>query len=306
MLDKDAKTWRVVSSPLPRTPTSAGVSAGLIILGPGRALITTGRGISPDRTWFTRDSGRTWHPGTDQLERSPVAEVPSGAPLVSPCTQLDSEGNYCVRSQLSVIMPDTGRYHRLAQAPDLTGQLVPAGETEDGTLFVSGTNPATNLPTLAVSKDRGRTWTTARLPGVAEGGWGLRVVADKDGCYAAQPGQHPDEEPKNGLLTIHHSPDCGTDWKRVWRYRSEVEPRSILGVPIAAADGSLTVHSESGIWRSTDNGRTFRHASGSDGSTSGWVSDTPIGYLWSPPSNNDNYYLSEDGVRRQTFRLGQS
>lgn len=306
-LDKGARTWRRVTSPLPSTLVDSGVSAGLTVLGPGRALITAGRGQLPDRTWFTRDSGSTWRPGTDRLQPGSIAVVPAGAPLVSSCARLDKEGNNCVRSQLAVIMPGTGRYHRLAELPALDGQLTPAGETDDGTLYVSGTRPGTDLLTLALSKDRGRTWKTITMSGVAPGGFGgLSVVAGKDGCYAVQPGQLPaDTDVKNGLLTIHHSPDCGTTWERVWTYRPGVEPRSVLGVPIAADDRSLTIHTENGgVWRSTDNGRTFRSASGTGAGEFGWVRRTPLGYLWGSASGDGSYYLSADGVHRQTFRLG--
>jgi hypothetical protein len=82
-----------------------------------------------------------------------------------------------------------------------------------------------------------------------------------------------------------------------------VEPRSLLGVPIAAADGSLTIHGEDGVWRSIDQGRSFTRAGDSRGPT-GWVATTSLGYLYGDALGAGRYRISADGVRWTTFDMG--
>ncbi|MER5213263.1 exo-alpha-sialidase [Streptomyces sp. NPDC002838] len=320
VLDAGAGSWRLGRSPLPDVTGDLGITAGLVVLGPGRALITEGRWPPPDGTWFTGDGGRSWRRGsTKPSGTTPV--VPKGGALVEDCVRMDREGNGCERSRLAAVLPTTGEYRLLSVQPPLkvirpAGEV--AGDTEQGLLFASGRDPRSGRLALAVSEDRGRTWRPTRL--TASGtygepyGWSTHVVAaapaepelrlQPQTLYAAQPGQLPDEDDvKNGLLALHRSTDAGHTWERVWQHRTGVEPRSLLGAPVAAADGSLTVHGEAGVWRSTDGGRSFARVSAGRG-MSGSVTTTPLGYLWGDSLGAGSWRISADGVHWRSFELG--
>jgi hypothetical protein len=303
VLEKGAGAWRPATSPLPDVTGDLGITAGLTVLGPGRALITEGTWPPPDRTWFTSDGGNSWRQSTNKPEGT-TPTVPEGGVLILDCTRSVEDGNGCEGSRLLAVMPATGEYRILAHQPPFKGLVSPAGQT-DGRLYASGLDPRSGRPAIAVSEDRGNSWRTAPLPGAAlEGGGSLSVVSDGSALYVSQSGQLPDEDDvKNGLLTLHRSTDDGRTWQRVWRHRKGVEPRSLLGVPIAAADGSLTIHGEDGVWRSTDQGRSFTRAGDSRGPT-GWVATTSLGYLYGDALGAGRYCISADGVRWTTFDMG--
>ncbi|MFD3498858.1 exo-alpha-sialidase [Streptomyces sp. NPDC058678] len=316
VLDRGADAWRLARSPLPDVTGDLGITAGLVVLGPGRALLTDGTWPPPDGTWFTGDAGRNWRRGSSEPSGS-TAVVPEGGALVEDCLRTDPEGNGCERSRLVAVLPDTGEYKALAGQPPLEGAVRPAGavapEAESGLvgasaeelLFASGSDPGSGRPALAVSEDRGRSWRLSRLPGTAEHGSGVHVVgvARSTLLYAVRPGLPPDEDDvKNGLLALYRSTDGAHTWERVWKHRKGVEPRSSLGTPVAAADGSLTVHGEAGAWRSVDGGRSFT-GSGSRG-LAGSVTRTPLGYLWSDSFGAGSFRISADGVHWASFELG--
>ncbi|MFJ4829236.1 WD40/YVTN/BNR-like repeat-containing protein [Streptomyces sp. NPDC088747] len=303
VLDRGAGSWRLARSPLPDVTGDLGITAGLTVLGSGRALLTEGRWPPPERTWFTDDGGREWRRGSADASGT-TPEVPEGAALVHDCSRPDKEGNGCEASRLLVVLPATGRFAVLAGQPPLAGVLTPAGETAGGLLFASGTDPGTGLPALARSEDRGRTWHATALTGSEKPGWGIRVVASGDVLYALQPGQLPaGEGVKNGLLALHRSTDGGHTWERVWKYRKGVDPRSALGDPVADADGGLTVHGEDGVWHSTDGGCTFEPADGTRG-LGGSATVTPLGYLSGGSFGAGSYRISTDGVHWHGFELG--
>jgi hypothetical protein len=311
VLDAGADTWRLRRSPLADVTGDLAITAGLVVLGPGRALITEGGWPPPDRTWFTGDRGRSWRAGTTEPSGT-VPVVSGGGALVEDCARADREGNSCERSRLLTVVPATGEYRSLAAQPPLKGPMIPAGEIARGTagslLLASGRDPGSDRPALAVSEDRGRTWRLSRLPGSTRHGSGMRVVAapgtEGNKLYAAQPGHLPGEDDvKNGLLALHRSADAGHTWERVWEHRRGVEPRSLLGAPVAAADGSLTLHGEDGAWRSTDGGRTFTRAEDSRG-PAGSVTTTPLGYLGGDSHGSGRFRISADGVHWTSFALG--
>ncbi|WP_437070931.1 WD40/YVTN/BNR-like repeat-containing protein [Streptomyces sp. enrichment culture] len=186
--------------------------------------------------------------------------------------------------------------------PPLTGILSPAGDIAPDALFVAAEDPDTGLPALALSDDRGRTWRPSRLTDPAATGRAPWVVAGPNALYAVQSGPLPAREGvKNGLLALHRSTDGGTTWTRVWSYRAGVEPLSVLGV-VAADDHSLTVHSERGVWHSTDGARTFRGTRGRG--PSGAAHRTPLGWLWTDSYGNGAHRISADGVHWHAFRPG--
>ncbi|MFE0450046.1 exo-alpha-sialidase [Streptomyces sp. NPDC058914] len=310
VLDRGAGAWQLGQSPLADTTGGDGISAGLTVLGPGRALMTEGRWPPPDHTWFTSDGGRHWRQGSSSPSGT-IAVVPEGGVLVEGCLRADREGNGCAPSPLLVVEPTTGRFRTLAAQPPLKGVVAPAGETTHSAgekarnlLFVSGRDPSSGRPALAVSEDRGRSWRTSRLTGAEGQERAAWVVGAGEVLYAARPGQLPDEaDVKNGLLSLHRSTDGGRTWEQVWRHRKGAEPRSILGAPVAGSDGSLTVHSEDGVWRSLDGGRSFTRHGSSEG-MSGWVTTGAFGYLWGDSSGAGSWRISADGVRWTSFVLG--
>ncbi|EPH41737.1 exo-alpha-sialidase [Streptomyces aurantiacus] len=305
VLDGGAKAWRRGSSPLPDVTGDLGLSAGLTVLGPGRALIRDGSEHAdvPDRTWFTRDGGRTWRRGTARAVGT-TAEVARGGTLVQECLERDrSDPNDCVRERLLAVSPRTGRHHVLAHQPPLKGPLGQAGDIPGSGLFVSGADPRTGLPALVRSRDGGRTWQRARLTGPGRGGPAFRVVAGRGGLYATQHGK-VSPPAKNGLVTIHASGDGGLTWTRIWQYREgreRTEPRTLLGDLLVADDG-LTVHGEDGAWRSTDGARTFTRVTAR--APSGSVTHTPAGRLWSDSFGKGRFRISADGMRWAEFRVG--
>ncbi|WP_409470509.1 exo-alpha-sialidase [Streptomyces sp. HC307] len=306
VLEANAGLWRLAESPLPDVTGDRGLTAGLTVLGPGRALITDSSewtGV-PSRTWFTRDNGRTWEHGTAKPTGT-TPTVPESASLVTECVALAADGNECARNRLLVVMPDTGEHRILTHQPPLEGTLAPAGDIAGNALFATGLDPDSGLPTLVLSEDRGRTWRPTHMTGVAEQAWPLKVVAGRSALYAVQPGQLPShEEVKNGLRTLHVSTDGGTTWTRIWRYREGVEPLSLLGDLLVADDNSLVVYGETGVWRSIDQARTFRSDSPTHG-PAGSVRRTPIGWLWTDSYGNGTCRISADGRTWHIFNLGE-
>lgn len=217
---------------------------------------------------------------------------------------MDQEGNNCAHARVLTVLPATGEFRVLATQPPLKPPIIPAGQTED-LVFASGRDPRSGRVALAVSENGGRSWRLSRPTGTGESVWALRVTGTGKVLYAAEPGELPDEENvKNGLLALYRSTDGGGTWERVWKHRKGVDPRSLLGPPIAAADGSLTIHSEDGVWRSTDGGRSFaRHQN--SGGMSGWVTTTELGYLWGDSFGAGSWRLSTDGVHWTRFELGK-
>jgi hypothetical protein len=325
VLDQGAEAWRPVRSPLPDVTGDLGITVGLMGLGPGRALITEGVWPPTHRTWFTGDGGRTWRTGSEKPSGT-IPVVPEGGALVRECVEVLEDNSYCARARLLVVMPDTGEFRVLATQPMLKGVVGPAGEvalTDSGTeggkesgsappasgtartlLFASAEEQGTGVPLLAASEDRGRTWRTTPLPG-ADPGSSVRVTVAGGTLYAVQTGELPEDETvKNGLQTIHRSIDAGHTWQRIWKHRKGVEPRSLVGDLVPAADGSLTVHGQDGLWRSTDGARTFERASSGARYPVGAVSVTPLGFLGTDSFGNGSFRISADGIHWHSFELG--
>ncbi|MFI6941205.1 exo-alpha-sialidase [Streptomyces sp. NPDC050418] len=303
VLRPGADAWRLTpSSPLRETAPDDGVTADLLALGKDRALIREGSQLVGDRTWFTRDGGRTWRAGTTSARRT-IAAAPEGARLTSVCTRVDDEGNGCARSRLAVIMPDTGEYRALAHQPPLKGEVFPV-EGAEPDLYAQGKAGSGDGFALMVSWDRGRSWKETQMTGAsAEPHGTFSIVSGRAGTFALQHGMLPEEEGvKNGLLTIHRMDGSGLTWTRVWAFKPGVEPRSTLGA-VSAGDMTLTVYGENGVWTSDTGGRTFHRGEGPTG-IAGSVRETPIGWLWTSSYGQGTYRISTDGVRWHSFQLG--
>ncbi|MEV5972919.1 exo-alpha-sialidase [Streptomyces sp. NPDC051921] len=303
-LDGGARSWALRSSPLPEIPPSRGVSAGLTVLGPGRAVIEDGGGDEPERTWFTADAGRSWR----AVERRAVGTtplIPAGAVLATECLP-PSPGptQECARERIVVISPEDGRRRALARPPRLGDLPQPAAVAEpDGSWWVSGRDPVSGRDALAFSRDGGRSWTLSRLPSPpAVTGlprlWAVHVAVGPDAVYAAELGELEGGEPvKNPMRALHRSLDGGRTWTRMWTTGPAAEPRTVTGLPVPGPAGRVTVYGERSPYESADGGRTFRQAAAG----TSWIRRTGIGLL--REGDRCRYATTRDGVRWSEFTL---
>ncbi|MFC8955905.1 exo-alpha-sialidase [Streptomyces sp. NPDC057101] len=298
--DAGVERWVPRRSPLPRIHGTDGVSADLLVLGPGRALITDGGGDRPEEAWFTRDGGRSWR-AVDRRTVGRVPEIPAGAVLTTDCADPAGAGpDACARKRLVVVSPADGRRRALVREPLLGAHPWPAAQPEpDGSWWVSGVDPLSGRAAVAVSRDAGRSWTVSRLPSTATTpGRGVAVVVGRDAVYAAELGELPGGEPvKNPLRALHRSLDGGRSWQRTWTTGPEAEPRTLLGVPVPGPGGRVEIGGERDGYGSVDGGRRFTLL---DTGTS-FVRRTPLGLL--RESSRCVYELTADGVRWSEFEL---
>ncbi|MFB7278835.1 exo-alpha-sialidase [Streptomyces hydrogenans] len=308
VLDRGADHWELRGSPLPELRGTDGVSAVLSVLGPGRALIEDGLGERTGRNWFTADGGRHWRP-VDPRTAGRTPEIPKGALLTTECaTDPGAPPERCARELLAVVSPSDGRRRTLVRQPLLGAHPQPMAVVEpDGSWWVSGTDPLTGGPAVAVSRDAGRGWTVSRLPSPAHGpgrdpadgpGRPTRIVVGPDAVYAAETGEQAGGEPvKNPLRALHRSRDGGRTWQRTWTPGPEDEPRSLEGLPVPGPGGRVEIAAQWSGHRSLDGGRTFRELD--DGSA--YVRRTPAGLL--RERSRCRYELTRDGVRWTEFSL---
>ncbi|CAM5482352.1 glycoside hydrolase [Streptomyces tanashiensis] len=258
--DAGAEEWVLRRSPLPEIPATDGVSATLLVLGPGRALVEEGSAGPGGRTWFTRDGGRSWRAG-DRRTVGTVPEIPAGAVLATDCAApAGALPDACERERLVVVSPQDGRRRALARVPLLGAHPRPAEQPEpDGSWWVSGTDPLSGRPAVAVSRDGGRGWTVGRLPSTATGpGRYTAVAVGQDAVYAAEMGELTGGAPvKNGMRALHRSSDGGRSWHRMWTTGPVEEPRTLMGLPVPGPGGRVEIAGELSGYGSVDGGRTF-------------------------------------------------
>ncbi|MFD5099714.1 exo-alpha-sialidase [Streptomyces albidochromogenes] len=302
VLDKGASRWELRPSPLRDPSGTDGVSADMRVLGSGRAWLHEGMEDDRHRSWFTADGGRSWQ-ARDVRRAGSVRSIPPGAALSTLCGYPAApDGHRCARDRLLVLSPDDGRLRALRTRPPLTGRLEPAPYAEpDGSWWVSGRDPASGGPAVAVSRDAGRTWTASRLDRpFGKPGGGVRVSVGDGVVYAAETGELPSGEPvKNPLRAVHRSRDGGRTWERTWTTRARGEPRSLLGVLIPGAGDALGLYTERGHCTSADGGRSFTRTAGP---AFGFASTAAPGRLVS--EGGCGFSVSADGVRWTSFTVG--
>ncbi|WP_461034995.1 WD40/YVTN/BNR-like repeat-containing protein [Streptomyces mayteni] len=283
---EDGAGWVVRDTPIP-AGDSRDVPHSLEAAGPGVARISAILDDGVERHWVTTDGARNWRPATSTNAAGTVEEIPEEAILTA-----DEDG-------LEVLMPESAEYRRLAGQPALNNLGWP-GILPDGAFWTSGVDPATGRRAMVVSHDRGRSWDRLPLPTTA-GVTSQTLAAGPDALYAFESGTARAGE-GTGVLAVHRSTDDGATWDPVWTYHPGTTPRTVLGTPIAAADGSLLMYASDAIYRSENDGQDWTISR--PGSPPERPEVTPAGYLLTDLTNPGHYRLSADGFTWRTVILG--
>jgi hypothetical protein len=275
---------------VPKEGAPPGTMGGLSVLGPDELTFDLFPPDQPDaiRRIHSVDGGRTWRRTSAEVAGS-VTEIPPGAALYPHCVA----GRRTCDVEIVVILPGSGRSARLAGGPRLTesspGQFPLAG----GQWWMSGTDPATHRPALAVSENDGRSWTVAAPPRApVDSVWS--VVANDRRLYASVSGNLGTGE--YGILAVYRSDDGGRSWQQTGRRLANLA----TGQLVAAVDGSLLVSTLNGTaLLSRNGGRTFTPV---EPRFRGMASWTRHGYVtWAEPGVGIEF--SSDGVHWYDLHL---
>lgn len=257
-------------------------TATLFVLGPDAVTIERPKGDTADRI-ASVDGGRTWtmiqRPWAAATVRPPLSR---DALLVGACGEKPVTGQAC--DNVGTIEPSSGTFVPAPSQPPLTAMNPGSVATASGRWWVVGKSVTTGRGAISVSSD-GLTWATSTLGHWAE----PMAVVESDGVmYAA--GNDSDGETHG--LGVWISVNGGRSWDLMG-----ITPLSgLVGTPVAAGDGSLTVSDGARTYVSTDMGRSFR----STGAAAGTVKWTRAGYL---RMNADRFALSTDGSRWRDFTV---
>lgn len=282
------RTWQPRElPPLPDGETTY-FGASLSVVGPDDVVIERPKGNTPDRI-ASRDGGRTWISNPDKFDMASTNVLPltRDSLLVGPCGEKMYKAQGC--DVIGSIEPNSGDFVAVPEQPPLTGITVGSAATESGLWWVTGSSPTTHGSAISVSADDGMTWLTRELDEATQ----TTTVVEHDGVMYAM-GDTIDIQTQDVVLIVWRSDDGGRSWDRMG---VTPEVGSILGTPVAASDGSLTVSDGKTTYVSTDMGRTFRKA----GDAVGVVKWTRAGYL---RMNVDRFALSTDGLSWREFTVG--
>jgi hypothetical protein len=290
----DGGDWELRDTPLPPAGRE-GAGHSLTVAGPGSARLSAVDPEGGTRSWLTTDGARTWRPAP-QEPAAPTGEIPRGAELL-----LDGP--------VRVLMPDTAVYRDLAAQPPLIRPGRPQ-RLADGSHWTAGEDPDTGRVLIARTEDHGRGWRLlGPLPTPSGHGDDVRIrtlVTGPGTLYAFETGALLTDvftgSSAEALVAIHRSTDDGRTWKRAWSGGGGAAPRSLIGTPIAAADGSLTVYADNGIHTSRDGGGTFEITR--PGPPPEEPSLTRAGYLLTDLGLPGHYRISADGFSWHTLILG--
>jgi hypothetical protein len=213
----------------------------------------------PAKRWVSSDNGRSWR-DVPAPPKGTVAEVPAGAGLlVVPAESYDANpsGSQTMSSTLraDVVFPD-GSTSRLATPPPGVDFLARPTFASDGSIWVEGFSmregPSSQEPSPAmflvqVSRDRGRSWQKAPLPGGVQSG--RFATADGRSLYLV------DNQAK--AATLYYSHDAGLTWASIDMATArhpgaggDAFPTTIAALP----DGGLIVAHGGVLWRLAKNG----------------------------------------------------
>lgn len=217
--DDAGRTWqeRAAYAALPesRDPIS-GVPRSPFVLGPRILALGLPPGLSSSARVYPRstpkisiDGGVTWRDaqvsGAPTLQTAPGARLVGCAPTVPICRPHTAD-------------PYTGTFIPLATAPPLKSFRIEDEISPAAGLWATGLDKDDNRPAIAVSRDRGSTWTTTVLPdeppAPVEGGqtavgyMPMVVTADGQTVYATLYAKQDRPAP------LFRSTDGGTTWQR--------------------------------------------------------------------------------------------
>jgi len=228
---------------------------------------------------ISTDGGATWR--DLQVSRTPVAAAPAGTHLVD-----------CITGTCGLAVdPAAGTLAPLAAQPALA-QYVMAHTPVGAGLWVKGLDPATGRPAVAVSRDRGQTWTVAvftmESPAPSPDGGTPRSylpdIATADGrtVYAIIEGTD------DGYAHLYRSTDGGATWQRT---NPDGPPSGLPFVTtqsFVTTDGAhvmLLLEGDTVVARISPDGRTYAPLAMAGGPAK----------VAAPTVIDKNHYLSHDG-----------
>lgn len=294
LVTEDGATW--TPRPIQPWPSTTMLSGQVVALGGGRLVVSDERGPGP--RLYSPDAGRTWRE-VPAVPRHRVDHIGGGVLQVR-CADLGPDLDECHDRRLVVTLPESGHQAWLANPPVLDHAMPERHPADDGSWWVTGTDPSTRAWAIAVSRDGGHSWSVVRLP--TEPGDTVKQVAvagTGHHLYASATGPRPDVREPRSLVSIFRSTDGGQTWERTWRADGRA-PRSLGGTPIVTADGGLFLAPDDvgPGYRSGDGGRTFTAVL--DGPRVTDVRRTRAGYLATASGGAPGRYLTSADGRRWT------
>lgn len=292
--DDGGRTWQ--ERPAYAALKESASLSDLIVLGPRilalglPAKLGRNEKDSGAKRKISTDGGATWR--DLRVSPTPVSAAPAGTWLVDCFT--DGCGLHAVDAATGTLAP-------LATQPALA-QYVTVDAPVGAGLWVKGLDPATGRPAVAVSRDRGQTWTvtvfTTESPAPSPDGRTPRRylpdIATADGRTVYTTIERTDD----GFAHLYRSTDGGATWQRT---NPDGPPSGLPFVTTSSfvtADGAHVMVLQEGdtsvAWISSD-GRTYAPLAVAGAPAKSAILPTVIDkdhYLW---HDGQALYLSEDG-----------
>ncbi|MPY77795.1 MAG: hypothetical protein GEV04_04730 [Actinophytocola sp.] len=250
---------------------------------------------------FSDDCGRRWHVVLPTPKRT-LAAIPDGAVLERYCAEQGRTSSACGDPRLVVIPPDSGRPTLLATEPAVDDPVPEPVPGPDGRWWVSGREPGTDRPVVAVSDDAGRTWSVTTLP--LDGPADRVMLTSTQAGHAYAVAVSEVSAGTDELVGIFHRADRG-GWERTWDATASDAPVRVSGAPIATSRHVLYLIARDGLrhYRSADHGRTFEAR----------TVDRPVvsprwtrgGYVARSAQEPDRWFRASKGVRWQPVAFPQ-
>jgi photosystem II stability/assembly factor-like uncharacterized protein len=269
----------------------------LYVLGPDEVAVANPLGTEQTRV-FSTDGGRSWGVA-EELTSAGTAPLPAGGLLTAGCGAQPFHGPGC--DLVGSVRPDSGQFVPVPTQPPLTPVQLGPSPTEGGRWWVVGAVPGDDSTHLALSGDGGRTWSVTALPkppaDLPYGDFGGWAVVEHGGVMYVTGGHGS---------SVWRSTDGGKSWQHRWAERVDepedartlaLRPGKLLGDPVLADDGGLTISGTAGTYVSHDQGHSFRRT----GDSSGWMRWTRGGYL---REQGHTFALSGDGSHWREFTVG--
>jgi hypothetical protein len=273
----------------------------IIVLGPGRLMLTESNNrYSPNR-FYSDDGGRSWTVVAAGAART-VEEIPRDGMLETQCAERAVGQSGCQQRRVVVTLPDSGQRAWLTNPPALNDPVPEPLPAADGSWWVTGKDPASGQWAVAVSRDSGRSWAIRALPATPDVKPDrLSFTGSGSTVYLLASGRLPDGLEPVSLVAIFQSVDGGGTWTRTWVPDGKA-PRTIGGAVVTPDGGLFVALNDVGPgYRSLDGGRSFTPAF--DGPRLTSIRRTRGGYLAMTSDSPGKYLSSVDGTRWSAVRL---